>query len=142
MPTIPIRRETGYRTDTIGRHAGGQFYAAVCSLPSNRPGADLRDDTDRRCYEYLHLFDADGRHTSSRIHLIGYGRNVPNTLSNLLATLDGVEYDDIAIQPFRLEYDGYTFGLIDESDPERGPWFELYPDQLGFHPPFNGDYDT
>jgi formate hydrogenlyase regulatory protein HycA len=142
MPTIPVRREAGYRTDTIGRHAGGQFYAAGCSLPSNRPGADLHHDTDRRCYDYLHLFDADGRHTNSRIQLIGYGRDLPSTLSDLLATLDGVEFDDIAIQPFRLEYDGYTFGLIDESDPERGSWFELYPDQLGFHPPFNGDYDT
>jgi hypothetical protein len=95
MPTIPIRREAGCRTDTIGRHAGEQFYAAGCSLPSNRPGADLHDDTDRR--------------------------GIPSTSSDLLATLHGVEFDDIAIQLFRLDYDGYAFGLIDESDPERGP---------------------
>lgn len=53
MPTIPIRREAGYRIDTTGRHAGGQFYAAECILPRKRPDADPRDDTGRRCYEYL-----------------------------------------------------------------------------------------
>jgi hypothetical protein len=48
---------------------------------------------------------------------------------------------------FQTEYDGILFGLIDESgdDPELGhggDWVELYPDRLGFHSPWDGEYDT
>ena len=39
-------------------------------------------------------------------------------------------------------FGGVVFGLIDESEPLRGDWVELYPDRLGFHEPWNGLYDT
>jgi hypothetical protein len=142
MPTIPIRREAGYRTDSIGWHAGGQFLRRR-TQPAQQSAR--RRPTRRHRPPLLGLPAPVRRRRpphNSRIQLIGYGRGIPSTISDLLATLHGVEFDDIAIQLFRLDYDGYTFGLIDESDSERGPWFELYPDQLGFHPPFNGDYDT
>lgn len=140
---IPIGREPGYHTDTIGRHAAGLFYAAGCSLPSNEPGADRRDDAIRRCYDYLHLFDADGRHIRSDIRFVGFGRGHGDEMRTaLLGTLSDVEFCDIAVRPFRVAHDGYVFGLIDESSPDRGPWFELYPNGLGFGPPFAGDYDT
>ncbi|MFF0153696.1 hypothetical protein [Micromonospora sp. NPDC005203] len=35
-----------------------------------------------------------------------------------------------------------TFGLIDESDAERGDWVELHPDRLGFTEPCDGLYST
>jgi hypothetical protein len=35
-----------------------------------------------------------------------------------------------------------TFGLIDESRPDRGSWAELYPDRLGFSVPWDGTYST
>jgi hypothetical protein len=57
---IPIAREPGYRTDTIGRYADGQFYAAVHGA---RRDGDHEPDMGReriRWYAYLHLFDADG----------------------------------------------------------------------------------
>jgi hypothetical protein len=43
---------------------------------------------------------------------------------------------------FRVLYDGVTFGLIDESDTDRGVWFELHPDRLGFGEPRDGLYVT
>jgi hypothetical protein len=50
---------------------------------------------------------------------------------------------DIAVKPFRGDFDGVVFGLIDESDDHRsGGWAELYPARLGFHAPWNGEYDT
>jgi len=54
----------------------------------------------------------------------------------------GHSYGDIRIRLFRVDFDGVVFGLIDESEPERGDWVELYPDRLGFHEPWNGLYDT
>ena len=41
-----------------------------------------------------------------------------------------------------MTYDGVTFGLIDESGPDRGSWAELYPDRLGFTDPWDGTYST
>jgi formate hydrogenlyase regulatory protein HycA len=35
-----------------------------------------------------------------------------------------------------------TFGLIDESAPDRRDWAELHPDRLGFNPPWDGTYNT
>jgi hypothetical protein len=68
---VPIAREAGYRTDTIGRHREGQFYAAV-------HGGHRDDDHPLDCvrkrvhwYASLHLFDADGSHCTSEISLIG-----------------------------------------------------------------------
>ncbi|MGW3783648.1 hypothetical protein ACWD5Z_03635 [Micromonospora chokoriensis] len=63
-------------------------------------------------------------------------------LATLLDQLPERQYGDIAIQLFRMVHDGVTFGLIDESDPERGDWVELYPDRLGFTEPWDGLYST
>ena len=96
------------------------------------------------------LFDQDGRHQSSDIWCAGTGGSFTGAIAEagearlrrLLDGLAGREYGQIAIQPFKVEQDGVVFGLIDESDEERGDWAELYPDRLGFHPPWNGLYDT
>jgi formate hydrogenlyase regulatory protein HycA len=111
---VPIAHEPGYRTDTIGRYADGQFYAAI-------HGAD----EPTRWFAYLHMFDSDGRYQRSDIRLIGaapfLGEMLPQAEQLLAAMLDQLpdrRNGDIAIRPFRLEYDGVTFGLIDESDDE------------------------
>jgi hypothetical protein len=147
---IPIAHEPEYRTDTIGRYSGGQFYAQI-------HGARRDDDQDLdlqcervRWYVYLHLFDAEGRHVKSDISLLGvapYFRGQLREqgeahLAHLLDQLPERRLADIAVQPFRVLYDGVTFGLIDESDAERGDWVELYPDRLGFTHPWDGDYST
>jgi hypothetical protein len=111
---IPILREAGYRTDTIGRHRGGQFFAAIRRL---------------------------GRGTG--FPLTGEVREQADAvLASLLATMEDVRFTDIAIRPFQTRQLGMTFGLIDESAPDRDDWAELYPDRLGFNPPWDGSYST
>jgi hypothetical protein len=147
---IPIACEPGYRTDTIGRFAEGQFYAMV-------HGARLDDDDELdlrreriRWYAYLHRFDHAGNHVDSEISLIGIGpylrgelgRRAEERLQELLNELADRDYGDIAIRPFRVLHDGVTFGLINESESERGDWVELYPDRLGFTHPWDGTYST
>jgi hypothetical protein len=143
---IPIAHEPGYRTDTIGTYDGGQFFAVVT-------GAYRDDDVPpprelMRWYAVLHVFDHNGNHESSEIRFLGTGqfnevRLNPEPLRMLLDTLPGRKYGDIAIKPFRVDFDGVVFGLIDESGDHGGSdWAELYPDRLGFHPPWNGEYDT
>jgi hypothetical protein len=52
-----------------------------------------------------------------------------------------------AIRLFRADFDDVVLGLIGETtdDPDEGhggPWAELYPQRLGFHEPWDGEYDT
>lgn len=131
----------GYRTSTIGRYEGGQFFARV--IAAMRQGR-------WRWYSVLHLFDPDGGHVRSDIWFAGTTpggepeavRRAEEHLAPLLDALPGREYGDIAIRLFRVEFDGGIFGLIDVSDPERVDRAELYPGGLGFHWPWDGEYDT
>jgi hypothetical protein len=151
---IPIKHEAGYHTDRIGRHAQGQFLGGVVGeyLGGWRSG-DSRDDL--RWYAYLHHFDHDGTYQCSDIELAGINvegqaqvvARAEGLLGEWLSQLDDLAYGDIAVRLFQTRYDGVLFGLVDESDddPERGhggDWVELYPDRLGFHAPWNGEYDT
>jgi len=146
--TIPIAYEPDYRTDTIGRYVGGQFFASIHG--AHPPGANPLDRASIRWYVVLHLFEPDGRHRSSDIWCAGIGEYFAGAIAEagearLRRLLDGLadrEYGEIAIRPFQVEHDGVVFGLIDESGEERGDWAELFPDGLGFHPPWDGRYDT
>jgi hypothetical protein len=147
---VRIAREAGYHTDTIGHYRDGQFYAAVHGAHRDE---DQTPDWERervRWYTFLHLFDADGNHRRSEISLIGIapnlagepGKQAAAQLASLLGQLEDVTFGDIAIKPFTVTYDGVTFGLINESAPDRGSWAELYPDRLGFTDPWDGTYST
>lgn len=147
---IPILREPDYRTDTIGRYDGGQFFACVTGATREdyRHGPGWQEH--QRWYSVLHLFDSHCSHVRSDIWFAGTTADgqqeavhrAEEHLTPLLDALRGREYGDIAIRLFRVEFDGVIFGLIDESEPDRGDWAELYPDMLGFHEPWNGEYDT
>ena len=147
---VPIAREAGYRTDNIGRYRDGQFYAAVHGTHRDDDHAPDRRRERVRWYAYVHLFDADGNHCKSEISLIGVapslrgdlGEQAAARLASLVGQLEEAEFGDIAIRPFTLTHDGVTFGLIDESDTDRGSWAELYPDRLGFSDPWDGTYST
>lgn len=147
---VPIARQAGHRTDTIGRYRDGQFYAAICG--AHRDG-DNELDVHRervRWYVFLHLFDPDGYYRRSDISLAGIapylrgelGARAHAQLAELLGELSGLRFGDIAIRPFREHHDGVTFGLIDVSGSRRGDWAELYPDRLGFTEPWDGSYST
>jgi len=136
---IPIVHEPDHRTDTIGRYRDGQFYANIHGVGSIS-----------KWYVYLHLFDHDGHHVSSDITMIGEARYLRDGLTErayakraeLLDSLPEREFGDIAIRPFEVYFEGVQFALVDESEPDRGDWAELYPDRLGFNPPWDGLYDT
>ncbi|MFG3526695.1 hypothetical protein ACGF8B_08120 [Streptomyces sp. NPDC047917] len=164
---IPIAHEPGYRTDTVGRYADGQFLASVTyAFPQGYTIGDGWEE-HKRLYTVLHRFDHEGRHLDSDIgyagtyaeqqHPAGDGSVMARAEARLAALLDGLperDYGDIAIRPFRLTVDGVLFGLIVEhhdgesADEEGGDgegeddWAELHPDQLGFYAPWDGQYDT
>jgi hypothetical protein len=151
---IPIKHEPDYRTDRIGRYAGGQFFADVTG--AYQEGVVVGTDWARqqRIYALLHRFDNDGRHRGSDVWLAGIRSDGPaavesaeEMLSGWLSEIGPVTFCDIAIRPFRVVFDHVVFGLIDETseDPlytHGGPWAELYPEGLGFHEPWDGEYDT
>jgi len=144
MPNvISIAHEPDYRTDTIGTYDGGQFFASCTG--AYRHGDEHRNEL-MRYYAVLHLFDKNGNHRSSEIRFLGVGnagQDGEEQLRTLIDPLPGRRYDDITIKPFRVDFDGVAFGLIDESGDHGGhDWAELYPDRLGFHEPWNGEYDT
>ncbi len=68
---IPIAYEPNYRTDMIGRYAGGQFFTSITyAFPGGfRNGEDWEDA--KRLYAVLHRFDFDGRHVDSDIWCAG-----------------------------------------------------------------------
>ncbi|MGW0433429.1 hypothetical protein ACWDV4_12950 [Micromonospora sp. NPDC003197] len=171
---IPIMHEPGYHTDQIGRYADGQFFACVtAAFPE---GLRIGDDwpEHKRWYAVLHRFDHDGHHRGSEIWYAGTTAQgeqdvidrAEQVLAGWLAVLPEPIFGDIAVRLFSVEVDGVVFGLVDESDAERGSdgercsggercsdgeccfggergeHVELYPNQLGFYPPWNGEYDT
>ena len=81
-----------------------------------------------RWYVYLRLFHSRGDHQSSDVSLIGVApylrgelrERAQAELAALLGQLADLHFGDIAVRPFREQYDGVTFGLIDESAAGRG----------------------
>ncbi|WP_419994017.1 hypothetical protein [Streptomyces boninensis] len=144
---IPIRYEPGYRTENIGRFAGGQFFASITAAypPDYTMGPDWHEH--RRWYVVLHRFAADGAHLDSDIWTPGPGLPADGALDKRLEdqldSLAGLEFGDIAIRPFEVVVDGIRFGLVTEKhDGDEPDWAEFYPDGLGFHEPWDGLYDT
>jgi hypothetical protein len=148
---IPIRHEPDHRTSTVGRCRGGQFFASVTAAPT----------PEKRWCAVLHRFDEAGAHLGSRIEFTGAAVGGERTavaearrlLDEWLAALPERQYQDIAIAPFEVRFEGVLFGLVleqdeededeeDEDDDEDGVWLEFHPDGLGFHAPWDGCYDT
>jgi hypothetical protein len=86
-------------------------------------------------------------HRQSEISLIGVAPHLTGKRGAQAAArpmslpghqLDEAGFGDIAIRPLAVTCDGVTFGLIDESGPDRGSRAEPYPDRLGFSDPWDG----
>ncbi|MFI6156408.1 hypothetical protein ACIBCA_27395 [Kitasatospora sp. NPDC051170] len=151
---IRISHEPDYRTSTIGRFQGGQFFASVtAAFPEGWSGDDWQPQ--KRWFAVLHRFDEGGRHVDSRIQSTGTTADgerkavdaAGRLLDGWLDELAGREYRDIVIAPFEVRFEGALFGLVveideDEDEEEDGVWMELYPDGLGFQAPWDGSYDT
>ncbi len=126
-----ISHEAHYRTSTIGTYRGGQFFADVVAPPASGGQVVL-----------LHLFDARGDHTESRLHPTADLGEADAVLRSVLAGLEGAEHGDIRIHPFSVEVEGRTWGLLDITALRQHEAYELIPQQLGFHAPWDGLYDT
>ncbi|MEU8251262.1 hypothetical protein [Nonomuraea sp. NPDC048916] len=142
---IPISREAGYRTDTIGRWARGQFFGSVVSEFDGSIADDGDWNSRRRWYAYLHEFDQEGNYLESTVEYTGLGDEARQAamdfLRDWLDGIPGLRYGDIAVRPFQFELKGLFFGLVLE-DHDGMEHAELYPDRLGFHEPWDGSYDT
>lgn len=146
---IPIAREEGYYTDTIGRFDGGQFLGFVtATIPLPLP-EDWQEH--KRWYAVLHRFDPDGNHLGTEARFAGTTADgeadvcarARSDLDAMIAALGDVEYGDVAVKLFSVEVDGETFGLVDASDPDEGiEEVELRPNYLVFFEPWDGSYDT
>ncbi len=147
---VPISHEPGYRTDTIGSYAGGQFFGSVTATLQDGTGGQADWLRYKRWYAVLHRFDAEGGHTGSDIWFAGTSEDEHGSiekarerLAGWLDELPGRVHGDIAIRLFRVDIDGHVFGLVDETELYDGDdHAEFLPDDLGFDPPWDGSYDT
>ncbi|MEW2121154.1 hypothetical protein AB0945_39660 [Streptomyces sp. NPDC005474] len=106
--------------------------------------------SQKRWCAVLHRFDGAGRHLDSRIQFTGTTADGEQKvidaarllLDEWLDALPERQYQDIAIAPFEVQFEGALFGLILEAEDPDDVWVEFYPDQLGFHAPWDGYYDT
>ncbi|WP_181807710.1 hypothetical protein [Streptomyces shenzhenensis] len=145
---IPIAHVPDYRTSTIGRWQGGQFFASVtAAVPEDWNHDDWQ--SQKRWCAVLHQFDGTGRHLGSRIQFTGTTADgetkaiaaADQLLAAWLNALPERQYQDIAIEPFSVQFEGTLFGLVME-DHEDDVWAEFCPDGLGFCAPWDGYYDT
>jgi hypothetical protein len=153
---IPIDYVPYSHSWCIGHYDDGQFLGfVVAGLPKDYqatpPEQGIRREflDHQRIYAVLHLFDHDGRYRSTDLWYAGTGQGEPvqrafARLQLQVDALPGRAYGDIAIGLFHadVEVDDLCFELVDESDEECGDWAELYPNCWGFHPPWDGGYDT
>ncbi|WP_229070172.1 hypothetical protein [Actinoplanes sp. DH11] len=144
---VPIVHEPDYRTDTIGSYDQGQFFGSVTATLAMGAGDDWA--RHKRWYAVLHRFDRDGGHTGSEIWFAGTSEQEQASIDSArkrldawLAELPGREFGDIAIRLFQVEADGEVFGLVDQSADYDADHAEFLPDELGFDPPWDGEYDT
>lgn len=147
LECIPIKRVPDYRTEYVGRWARGRFLGNVISQ-SDRWAVSERMSNWRdssRWFAYLHEFDHDGPYVESTVDSPGPGPQARDEAIRLLREwlvgIPGLVYGAIAIRPFSAEHLGLKFGLVIEEG-HGTDWAELYPDRLGFHEPWDGEYDT
>ncbi len=151
---VPIAREEGSHTDTIGTYGDGhQFLAFVVATLPESSSDDW--ESQKRWYAVLHRFDAEGRHTGTDAEFFGTTadgepRVVEQARARLQEWLDALDrrrYEDVAVELFSVEIDGREFGLFDathedEEEDAVHVLAELRPNELAFYPPWDGEYDT
>ncbi|MEV8518101.1 hypothetical protein [Dactylosporangium sp. NPDC051484] len=86
---IPIKYMPDYRTDRIGRHKGGQFFADITG--AYQKGVTLGRDWrhQQRIYAVLHRFDDSGHHVGSDIWFAGVRADGPAAVERAEQVLSG-----------------------------------------------------
>jgi formate hydrogenlyase regulatory protein HycA len=147
---IRIRYIPDYYTRCIGSFDDGrkQFLAfVVATLPVPIPSDWERH---KRWYAVLHRFDDHGNHLNTEAWYAGVTAEGEQRVTDraqarraqMIADLGPHEMEDVCVRLFSVMIDGHIFGLTDDSCEELGEYVTLRPNDLVFHPPWNGDYDT
>jgi len=142
---LPIIREEDYHTHFVGRtNDGTQFFGyQTFVFPDRMPATDWQKS--RKEYVVLYLFDKKGNHQRTNYWYAGTSDQTSDNLTlrklqEMVDELGEVEYQDIAVKPFRTEIDGIEFGLIPDDETQS---IELQPSStIAFFKPWDGEYDT
>jgi hypothetical protein len=163
---IPHENFEGGRFTHIGRYGGGNQFMGYVTYASHyvpkfydtedvTPDGQLLFRKHINCFAVLHRFDAAGRHLGTEVdHVEGTqdsGERDWAKLEEKIARLREVEFCDIRVKPFSVEFGKVVHGLIyecvDAEDPDdpsaTNEYVMLEPNDIMFHPPWDsGDYST
>jgi formate hydrogenlyase regulatory protein HycA len=165
---IPYEDWEDARFEFVGRYAGDyQFMAFVTgAYPADWSNGKYPPQyyqanwaKFKRWYAVLNRFDAGGNHLGTDVYSGGTTEQgevdaierADAKLVKMLESLGPRDPCDIWVKPYRVEIEGYVFGLLyelnncdDPADPSAT--FEcvmLQPNDLMFHPPWDsGEYST
>ncbi len=160
---IPIKRVEGYHTDKIGVLRDGRQFLAfeIWHNPEDPPSwrglvniVSWRREVrawrrNVRAYGVVHVFSAAGDHIESHIRCFSSASEAQDLedaetfVNDQLSELGAEKYCDIRIRFFSLAFDGVDFYFEERiDDGEKSGLIILQPNDLLFHPPWNGRYDT
>jgi hypothetical protein len=165
---IPYVADERSRFHHIGRYGPGNLFMALgtgafpgdWSSDSYSPEyCKLHWAEHKRWYAVLHRFDADGNHLATEAQYGGTtasgereaNKEARRFLEAMLASLGPYDACDICVRLFRVEIDGYVFGLVyhceDADDPDESDavceYVMLEPNDIMFHPPWDsGEFST
>lgn len=158
---IPFDDDDNSRFNTLGTWGEGRRFMAFVTGADpidprfGRPMYPHPDDPNwpkkKRWYGALHLFDQDGAHQQTLTILGGTtadgkgdsGQRAFRMTNAALRGLAPLEFGPIEVRPFAVVCDGYLFGLVYEpKDDKGGDYAMLWPNDVMFHPPWDGGYST
>ena len=158
MIKIPYEDSDSSWFNCVGVHRGKQFMAFVTGaspwdpesattyFSPNEPGWEER----KRWYGVIHLFEMNGDHFSTMAWLGGttaQGRAESSArafehIDAAVSAMEKPEFCDIYVNPFTYEVDEYLFGLLLEEDEDGEQHAMLWPNDIMFHSPWDGEYST
>lgn len=147
---ILVERVEDYHTHHIGKYAGGnQFWGHEAFVLTHiLEGLSIPDGESwekyRKEYVVLYLFDKEGNFQKAKYQFAGTTDalqfDTESKIEEMIAELDDATFCNIEIKPFKIEIDGFLFGLIPD---EKSEALELYPSNtIAFYAPWEGDYST
>ena len=147
---IKISREEDYYTHYIGKYSNGkQFMALISATLPSPPPEDLPNH--KKYYAILHTFDPKGKHLDTQTVFVGRAADGEDQIiekarlerNKMLSSLGEVLLEDVEVELFSVNIDGFIFGLVDATDPEQGiDRIDLLPNDFAFFEPWDGTYDT
>jgi formate hydrogenlyase regulatory protein HycA len=146
---IKVKRIPDYYTKTIGKYEQGQFMALItATLPNPIP---KNWEEQKRWYAVLHTFTAEGNHVKTEAMFAGtesdgesnYMTRAREMRDEMVNALKSHQFCDVEIGLFSVQVDGFTFGLVDASNPEDNyDSVHLLPNDFAFFKPWDGSFDV